>query len=179
VREFQEAAFELPLSASIFDAMQYISTYDYVLVRGFDKIISGIVTGDDLAILFQQMTEPFLLVSEIEIYLRSLLRDVVTSTQLKEFRARSYGGEPLNVATECEFTLDSLSFGENIRLLDRDDVWNQTAFCPFDRRYIVDRLDKIRVIRNEIMHFNPDPNEYTLDELRKFSQFIRIVKNLV
>lgn len=60
---------------SLLRAFQKIVDHEVVLVRGTDKLISGIVTSTDLSVSFRKQTEPFLLLSEIEIQLRRLLNE--------------------------------------------------------------------------------------------------------
>src|SRR3546814_4636712 len=55
---------------SIFEAITDIVQHDFVLVRARDKTISGIVTAADLSLQFRTLTEPFLLLSEIETHVR-------------------------------------------------------------------------------------------------------------
>jgi predicted transcriptional regulator len=66
-REFTEPHHEVRLNSSLFHAIPIITTNDYVLVRGMDGKISGIVTSSDLSSEFRKLTEPFLLLSEIEL----------------------------------------------------------------------------------------------------------------
>jgi hypothetical protein len=58
---------------SLFKALPLIIEHDYVLVRNNANEITGIATASDLSLQFKQLTEPFLLVAEIENHLRQIL----------------------------------------------------------------------------------------------------------
>jgi CBS domain-containing protein len=73
---------EVPYSSSLLSAIDIIVKYGYVLVRQTDKIISGIVTTTDLSLQFRQLAEPFILVGEIENYIRRLIDGKFTVEQL-------------------------------------------------------------------------------------------------
>jgi hypothetical protein len=51
--------------------------------------------------------------------------------------------------------VSDLTFGEYIRLLEVPENWCRLGL-NLDRPLIVERLSKIREIRNEVMHFHPD-----------------------
>lgn len=64
-REVMEQLHEISSDASLFSAINIIAEHQYVLVRGHDQKITGIVTASDLNLQFQQLAEPFLLLGEI------------------------------------------------------------------------------------------------------------------
>src|SRR3546814_18831361 len=67
---------------SIFEAITAIVQHDFVLVRARDKTISGIVTAADLSLQFRTLTEPFLLLSEIETHVRNIVGKKFTAKEL-------------------------------------------------------------------------------------------------
>ena len=73
VRECMGPAREIESKAPLFEAVGVISEHGYVLVRGQDRTITGIVTASDVVDQFEQIARPFLLVGEIEEYLRRLI----------------------------------------------------------------------------------------------------------
>jgi len=79
-REFMDPHQEVRSDTSIFNAIPIIVANDYVLVRGFDGRITGIITSSDLSIQFRLLTEPFLLLSEIENLVRNMIGDQASRT---------------------------------------------------------------------------------------------------
>ncbi len=70
----------------------------------------------------------------------------------------------------------SLSFGEIQRLLDQPSNWERLNW-PADRKVLIGALNETREIRNEIMHFSPDPIEPV--RLARVDAFLRMVRELV
>lgn len=59
-----------------------------------------------------------------------------------------------------------------MRLLESEERWQKLGL-KIDRRRFIEQLKRIRDIRNDVMHFDPDgitPEE--LEDLRRFSDFL-------
>jgi hypothetical protein len=156
---------------SLFAAIEVIAQHQYVLVRTSDKRISGIVTSSDLSLQFQQLTEPFLLLGEIEQHIRQLIFEKFTADELKSVR------DPSDAGREIASVAD-LAVGEYIRLLEDPKHWERLALA-IDRAAFIERLQTVRRIRNDIMHFDPDPlGRDDLTSLRQFAIFMRSLREL-
>jgi hypothetical protein len=164
--EFMDAHQEIRADASLFQAIPIIVRHQYVLTRGGDNRITGIVTASDLSLQFQQLAEPFLLLGEIENHIRRIIE--------KKFSPRDFASlqDPDDTDRNVESVAD-LTFGEYIRLFENQDRWQQSNL-PLDRVIFCKSLDRVRIIRNDVMHFDPDgipPND--LEHLRDISLFLR------
>jgi CBS domain-containing protein len=170
-RELMDPHQETRTDSSLFQAIPIIVTYQYVLIRGADNRITGIVTASDLSLQFQQLAEPFLLLGEIENHIRRILGTKFTFSELAEARDP---GDTERVITRVA----DLTFGEYIRLLENPNRWTQLAL-PIDRRTFCQELDRVRRIRNDVMHFDPDgvPPEQ-LAALRDFTRFLQRLKGV-
>jgi len=126
------------------------------------------VTTSDLSLQFQQLGEPFLLLGEIENYVRRMIQDKFTLEELR--LAQDPGAEARQVDGASDLT-----FGEYKRLLENPANWAKLGLT-IDRAEFVDRLDQIRTIRNDVMHFDPDgiPDS----DLRVVRDFVRFLQNL-
>jgi CBS domain-containing protein len=165
VSHFMDAAHEIGADSSMFQAIPIIVQQQYVLVRGSDKRITGIVTSSDLSLQFQQLTEPFLLLSEIENHVRRIIGDRFTVEELAKAR------DPNDADRKIEGVAD-LSFGEYIRLLENEDRWIKLR-SSVDRNTFCSKLDRVRQIRNDVMHFDPDGiPDADLETLREFTRFL-------
>jgi hypothetical protein len=67
-----EEAAEVRADDSLFDAIQKIVARDSVLVRDSSRALTGIVTTADLSLQFKDLSEPFLLLGQIEDCVRNL-----------------------------------------------------------------------------------------------------------
>jgi hypothetical protein len=137
-----------------------------VFVQGRDGGLGGIVTMADLSEQFVSFANPFLLVSEIERWLRRALDSVFT---IAELAAASDSDDPDRSVESAT----NLTLGEMIRMLEPAQNWNRLLW-PADRPEFVGAMHEVRRVRNEIMHFSPDPlSNVDLDTLRNALAWIR------
>ena len=74
-------------NTSLFDAMDGILRNGYVLVRDIANSIIGIVTAYDVGVQFRVLSEPYLLLSEVENHIRHVIeRGAFSKEELQEFR---------------------------------------------------------------------------------------------
>jgi CBS domain-containing protein len=165
VQDGMDSHQEIPSNASLFDAVRIIAEHDCVLVRASDKKICGIVTAYDISEQFQQLAEPFLLLGDIENHIRYLIGKALTLAELQQAK------DPEDTDREIQDVSD-LTFGEYIRLLQNEQNWRKLQI-GMDQKTFTNKLDKVRVVRNEVMHFEPDPlDPDDIQLLRDFSRFL-------
>ena len=167
VRQCMDSACELSATVPLFDSIAIIAEHGYVLVRGGDNRIAGIVTSSDLSFQFMQLAGPFLFVGEIEGHLRHLIHGRFT---LEELRTASISEEGRSIEGSGDLTI-----GGYCRLLENKENWEKLKL-NIDRSEFVKHLEAVRQIRNNVMHFNPDgPSE---DESRTLRDIARFFENL-
>lgn len=164
VEDCMEKAHIVEATMTLSDAASEIYKHDYILVRGGreNKII-GIVTATDIALQFKQHAHPFLLVGEIEAHLRNLIYGKFTTEKLNEI-AKS---------EKDIYGPDDLTFGDYVELFSRQENWDILELY-FDRKEFIKRLDEIRAIRNNIVHFSVDaPGEKDIEQLEGMVSLLR------
>jgi CBS domain-containing protein len=165
-REAMETHAEVSADASLFTAIPLIVEHQYVLVRGVDQKVVGIVTTSDLSLQFRQLAEPFLLLGEIENHLRRVINARFGPTEL------AHAQDPHDGTRAIE-TAEDLTFGEYKRLLEEPERWSRLGI-QIDRTAFISLLEKVREIRNDVMHFDPDGiPDSDLETLRDFARFLR------
>ncbi|MBL1149400.1 MAG: CBS domain-containing protein [Armatimonadetes bacterium] len=173
-KEAQDAMDEAVIvsaETSIFQAINDIVEHEYVLVQREDKTISGIVTTSDLSVQFRVLSEPFLILAEIENHLRYLIDAKFQKADLEGAR------DPTDADREVSSASD-LTFGEYVRLLENEAQWEKLNL-KLDRAAFVEKLDAVRVIRNDVMHFDPEGiAEKDLDSLRAFVKFLQDLRRI-
>lgn len=170
-KDFMEPPQVLSGDVSLLEAADVIANYDYVLVQKVDKQICGLVTASDFSIQFRTMSEPFLLVGEIENGVRHLLHGKFNNKELQSARAENDPGRVIKSPSD-------LTFGEYIRLLEPEENWEKLD-VKIDRVEFIKQLDRVRMIRNEVMHFDPDgldPNDRVF--LSEFTQFLKRIREI-
>ena len=171
VRDCMDPAQIIGAESSLFEAIKIIADHDYVLVQAQDRTICGIVTASDLSQQFRDLAEPFLLVGECENLLRRLSHGKFRGDELEEIKD---SGDPNRTVTGVA----DLTLGEFVRLLEKEDRWNKLNLAV-DRRNFIDRLNRVREIRNDVMHFDPqgvDPEG--LQALREFVHLLQELRRL-
>lgn len=171
VRDCMEPHREVSSEAPLLTVIDEVIKYEYVLIRDKTNKISGIVTTSDLGKQFRDLSEPFLLLSEIENHIRKMIDGKYTKAEIESARDPSDRQRPI-------VTVSDLTFGEYVRLLSNEERW-RTLNLKIDRKRFVAMLDNIREIRNNIMHFDPDGiSDDLIEDLREFSAMLHTLREM-
>lgn len=135
----------------------------FVFVARPDHTLGGIVTTADLSSQFGTVAKPFLLIGEIERRLRRVLSTYFQPAELADVR------DPSDTARSIG-SVDDLTLGEIERCVENKENWRRLSW-PVDRVEFVSALGEVREIRNDVMHFSPDP--LTADQERVLHNFVR------
>jgi len=173
VQHCREDAQVVDANGTLFDAIPTIVKHGYVLVRNLqDRRITGIVTASDLSLQFQQLAEPFLLLREIELHIRELLQGKISAENLQSLGTNEAAGP-------APKSISDLSFGGYIRLLQKPEVWDKLSL-NIDQSSLTAQLEDVRQIRNDVMHFDPDPmTQKQLDVLKNAAKFMQQLYELL
>ncbi|WDQ16779.1 hypothetical protein [Rhodopirellula sp. P2] len=133
-------------SDSMFEAVDRVLKYGCVLVRNQKREMSGIITAYDVAKSFYELAKPYLLVGEIERFLRSLIANHFTQEDIRSVKKDD--DREINDVTD-------LTFGQYRRLLENPANWDRLSI-NVERNIFIARLEEIRIARNEVMHFDPE-----------------------
>jgi hypothetical protein len=156
----------LGVEVPLLDAVATVAKHELVLVKDTDRKIVGLVTTTDITDEFHALAEPFLLLGEFENHIRRLIHSKFHMHELKAVR------NPSDSEREVKAVSD-LTFGEYIRLREAPENWSKLGFAIHRAQFIA-RLSAIRLIRNEVMHFHPDPlSEAQLLTLRGTVKFMQ------
>ncbi|OGU40745.1 MAG: XRE family transcriptional regulator [Ignavibacteria bacterium GWB2_35_12] len=149
----------------LLDAIPTIIEKEFVLVQKHDKTLCGIVTTADISSQFLILTEPFLILEQIENIIRQILDGKYLLEELKGFVCENNSNRSIE-------HIDDLTFGEYIRIIEKPENWGKLNLS-IDRTIFINQLNKIKDIRNDIMHFEPEGiTSEQLSDLRKMSKFL-------
>ena len=150
----------------LLEHVRTIADAGFVFVRDRQNRLKGIVTAADLSDQFAALANPFLLIGEIERWLRVAVDSVCTPDELAGLL------DPDDPDRQIE-AAQNLTFGEYVRVFQDPDMWVRFGWKA-DRQIFTSLLDEVRSIRNSIMHFSPDPLEHVqLFKLRSMLRWIR------
>ncbi|MFE7561979.1 CBS domain-containing protein [Kitasatospora sp. NPDC057500] len=149
----------------LIDVLPDLVKFQFVLVRDQKQAIVGIVTASDVATAYGSLASPFLLVGELDQRLRKI---IATGFELSYVQQLCAGSGQGTIAS-----FDSLSMGHYQQVLGNPAAWSQLGW-PLDRKVFGERLDEIRKIRNDLLHFNPDPlPENAIEKIRNMINLLR------
>ncbi|MGI5154405.1 CBS domain-containing protein [Microbispora sp. CA-102843] len=132
----------------------------FVFVSDAEGDICGIVTTADLTEQFRLLAEPFFLVGEIEKRLRRCIE-------------KSFAVEDLRCVGKNLTSVNGMAFGQYVRFLRTEGIWSRLGW-QIDCTLFTGRLDEIREVRNEIMHFRPNPlTAKQRERLQRFTSWMR------
>jgi CBS domain-containing protein len=142
-----------------------LEAWDFVFVRNEKNEIAGIVTTADVVGKYREMSTPFILIGELDQVLRQLISRTFTLEQVTSL-CDADGSRSVK-------SFDDLDMGDYQRVLENPERWAKLGW-PLDRATFAKRLDDLRVIRNNVMHFNPEPlPENVVERLRYILKLLR------
>lgn len=132
-----------------------------VLVQAKDRQVLGIITTADLSEEFKKLAEPFLQIGEIEQHLRNLFGNI----SIEKLRSTAGPHNTKEINDISDLTLGGLE-----ALLSDHDAWTKSEL-KLDRKVLGKAVAKVREIRNDVMHFNPDGlDDRQLGQLQEMSK---------
>ncbi len=134
--------------AELVDVLPRLYEDDFIFVKGPDNRISGIVTAADVVLAYGNLSMPFLLVGQIDMLLRRLL---AAHLDLEDVTSICGQDGARNIRN-----FNDLTIGDYQRAFEAPHLWSRLDW-NIDRATFVQRLDEIRTLRNDIMHFDPSP----------------------
>ncbi|MFE5329334.1 CBS domain-containing protein [Embleya sp. NPDC056575] len=129
----------------LIDVLPDLERFGFLLVKDQTNQIAGIITVADVAAEYGATARPFLLIGDLD---RQLRRVISEGLDLAEVIALC---DPDGLRKLTAF--DQLSFGDYQQVLSNQKQWDRLNW-PLDRKSFTARLDELREIRNELMHFN-------------------------
>jgi CBS domain-containing protein len=157
-----------PEHTHLLDVLQDLSNDGFVLVEDVTGTPAGIVTPFDVAVAYDAFATPFSLIGDLDRQLRAAIDesmdwdDVLTVLDPDGRRGLE--------------NLDQFSFGDYLRVFENEGLWRQLGW-RIDRGVFRERLEEVRSVRNDVMHFNPDPPpDGTVEMLRRMHELIRYLQ---
>lgn len=166
-REFIEVNEE----KALIDAVRDIVQHGTVVVRSRDSQLCGVVTAREVAPVFVDLAEPFILLGQIENHMRVLLERAKLGNEA--YKTLVVENDPDRKARTKG--VDDLTLGELILAFESEDIWNKVGLM-FDKATFTKQLHRVREIRNKVMHFSPDA--LPADDIEKLKSTRELLEKL-
>ncbi len=153
--EFVRAATDLG------DVVRHIERMGAVLI-GDEEHTLAIATASDLSAFLWEASRPFILLQDIELAVRHLMRRACTDPQ--ELEQSIAAALPNDGGKEGPTRLEELTFGELLSVLTQGEQFGRVFRRTFggQRPLILSLLEPVREVRNKVFHFR---DEVTVEEL--------------
>lgn len=140
------------------DILDALHRHDAVLV-GEPTRLQGIVTTMDVLRYLNLVSGRFLLLEEIELCIRGLLRAVMSEEQIARAADLALKHYAADRKPRC---LEDMTFNDYVQIVGHGDLWDQCrhAFSG-DRHRTNVKLKRLNVLRNDVFHFR---RELTRDD---------------
>lgn len=127
----------------------------------------GILTGKDMAVLFQSLFEGILLVERIERSLRALFQVAFPDERAYTNALINSFGADKRDPTKPQRGGRELSLTDMVYMVRDDDVWPFFAPLFGNRDYFRILMDSVRVLRNDMAHFSGHTDLLEMNALRR------------
>jgi len=147
------------------DVLPLLEREDFVFVKDSTNTITGIVTTSDVVRAYGQLATPFFLIGELD---RTLRRTLAQAFSLDQVRGIcNPNGSRIQ-------SFDDLTMGDYQTVLSNQGCWSSLDW-PLDRTMFIERLDELRQLRNDLVHFNPDPiPRTTVERVKHMIQLLKV-----
>ena len=178
VNEFVEKPEYAQPSDEWHEILDKLDKNDVVLVGNRYKL-AGLLTSMDVLNYLKDIASPFVLVAEIEKSLRRIIEECVNKEQLEECVRISL--KDRYQVDEEPIPLNSMTLSDYIMIICNKDNWAhfKPAFGLGNVRNLTyDRLEEVRILRNDIFHFKRQLGEKDLDVLREQRKWLEMKARL-
>jgi len=151
---------------------------DAVLV-GTEKRLQGIVTVVDALRYFYQVAAPYILIREIELAIRELMRTSVDGDELKECIEKALKAHYQEKKLPIPACLEEMTISDYVSILRFKGTWEKFAPAFGENSNIVyTKLKPLPDLRNDIFHFRREISVDEYDGLRDIRDWLlkRITK---
>jgi len=150
----------------LIDILPFLEQFGFVLVRDQTNQIAGIVTVADVAAEYGATARPFLLIGDLDRQLRRVISERLDLSEVIPLC------DPDGLRKLASF--NQLSYGDYQQVLSNQQQWDRLGW-PLDRRAFAARLDELREVRNELMHFNDKDKagDAAIPKLRNMIELLR------
>lgn len=161
VEEFLEDLNFAQITDELTGLLKEFDLKDAVLV-GSEKRLQGIVTVVDALQYFYQVASAYVMLQEIELAIRELIRFSVDKDELQECINRSLKDHYDKLGRSVPIFLEEMSFEDYLNLLRFKGTWKNFAVAFGESSNIVcTKLKPIPELRNIVFHFR---REITIEE---------------
>jgi len=167
VEEFLEKLEFARITDELTALVDEFNTKDAMLV-GAENRLQGIVTTVDALRYFYKVASSYVLLREIELAIRELIRASIDGEELKECIDKSLKEHYKKSATLLPICLEEMTFHDYVMLLRYQGTWEKfRAAFGGTANTVFAKLERLPDLRNDVFHFKRDLTAEEYDVLRE------------
>jgi CBS domain-containing protein len=155
------------------DIIREFDARDAVLI-GSERGLQGIVTTVDALRYFYDLASAYIMLREIELAIRELLRASVDAEGLKECIERCIAEVYTKSGQTVPSGLDEMCLGDYITILKFKGFWDVHFKDKFGGSYSLAqaKLDRLPTLRNDVFHFKRDLTQEDYNYLKDAREWV-------
>jgi hypothetical protein len=159
------------VSQEMDDVLDFLEKDNAVLVGDEDRLLAVVTTADVTRFLWSR-TRPFVLLRDIELGIRYLMRSSCTAEELADSVS---AGLPADHPTRTTARLEDLTLNELLSVLLHGPSFGKLFRLHFGKNRDTARntLQPVREIRNKVFHFRDDASSEELQQLVEAATWLR------
>lgn len=144
---------------------------DGAVLVGDEERLLAVATSTDITDFLWNATRPFVLLQDIELAVRDLMRSCCTDVVIAECIAAAFPPRTEKIKNR----LEDLSLGETVGVLLNPGNFGSYFHMGFGRNrdLVASTLEPVRVIRNKVFHFRDDVSAEELETLVDTGRWLR------
>ncbi|MEH1017068.1 CBS domain-containing protein [Micromonospora sp. CPCC 206060] len=157
-------------SQELGEVLAFVEQGNALLVGDEDRLLA-IVTPADVSRFLWHRTRPFVLLQDIELGIRDLMRSACDASSLPGLIAASVPADPGRARSR----LEDLTMAELLSVLLNGENFGRFFRLRFgnNRDLVRSTLDPVREIRNKVFHFRAEPSPEELETLAAALTWVR------
>jgi len=154
---------------------------DNAVLVGQREDLRGILTPMDVLNYLHRITSPFVMIAEIELSLRRIIKACVSDEELKVC-AQTALATKYRPPSELPTELDKMTFNDYVSIITDRRNWahfaevffGEGARADWTRKDVNGRLIQVRDLRNKVFHFRSSLSEEEMRALRDTRDWLQI-----
>ncbi len=166
VEDFIEDYKFVSIKDKLTDILDEFELMDGVLV-GSEEKLQGILTSMDALSYFYRVASPYVMLCEIELAIRELIRKSVTQEELIDCIGKALKNHYETTNGKVPMCLEEMTLFDYVMILRREDTWQKfsRAFGG-NRHFAYAQLEPLPNLRNDIFHFRKSLSEDDFTKLK-------------
>ncbi|MFG3259877.1 CBS domain-containing protein [Streptomyces sp. NPDC048172] len=149
----------------LFSRIQDLQQHGFLVIIDADHVVTGVLTASDIADQLKLRVEPFTLLEEVELRLR---------LTLNRFERGDLPARTRNILEKK----GQVTLGEYRYVFQDSDLWKRLRW-PFDQQTFLNRLDVVKVFRDNVAHWDVDAPEAESEAVEATRQLLRLLQLVV